>query len=140
MPKGMLLSHIEVTIFFSVKCVCLFFFIEELELNIFVSKFKGFLHLSQPEETADILLHHRWFRYEVTPEEAAQKFHTDDMSLAIEANFQSIRSTTEIRILACHQYRISALVSQSHFEGNQQLCREMSDDFPGDTLVCIYLN
>ena len=47
LPKGMFLSHIEVTIFFSVKCVCLFFFfIEELELNIFVSKFKGFLHLS----------------------------------------------------------------------------------------------
>ena len=46
LPKGILLSHIEVTIFFSVKCVCLFFFIEELELNIFVSKFKGFLHLS----------------------------------------------------------------------------------------------
>ena len=48
LPKGMLLSHIEVTIFFSVKFVCLFvfFFIEEVELNLFMSKFKGFLHLS----------------------------------------------------------------------------------------------
>ena len=46
LPKGMLLSHIEVTIFFSVKFVCLFVFIEEVELNLFMSKFKGFLHLS----------------------------------------------------------------------------------------------
>ena len=40
LPRGMFLSHIEVTIFFSVKFV--FFFIEELELNLFISKFKGF--------------------------------------------------------------------------------------------------
>ena len=48
LPKDMFLSHIEVTIFFIVKFVCFFFFIEELALNIFVrlSKFKGFLHLS----------------------------------------------------------------------------------------------
>ena len=35
LPKGMFLSHIEVTIFFNVKFV--FFFIEELELNLFIS-------------------------------------------------------------------------------------------------------
>ena len=38
--KGMFLSHIEVTVFFNVEFV--FFFIEELELNLFISKFKGF--------------------------------------------------------------------------------------------------
>ena len=36
----MFLSHIEVTIFFNVRFV--FFFMEELELNLFISKFKGF--------------------------------------------------------------------------------------------------
>ena len=40
LPRGMFLSHIEVTVFFNVKFV--FFFIEELELNLFISKFKGF--------------------------------------------------------------------------------------------------
>ena len=40
LPKGMFLSHIEVTIFFNVRFV--FFFMEELELNLFISKFKGF--------------------------------------------------------------------------------------------------
>ena len=40
LPKGMFLSHIEVTILFSVKCVCLFsFFIEKLEL---LANLKGF--------------------------------------------------------------------------------------------------
>ena len=49
----MFLSHIEVTTFFSVKFV--FFFIEELELNRFISKFKGFLRISQHEKKVNIL-------------------------------------------------------------------------------------
>ena len=117
-----------------------FFFIENFSMYLFISKFKGFLLLSQPEKTANILRHRHWFPCEMTPEEPAQKFHTDDVLLSIEGNFQPIRSTTQIRILTRHQYRISAMVSQSHFAENQQLCCKMSDVFPSDTLVCIRLN
>ena len=81
----MFLSHIEVTTFFSEKFVS--FFIEELELNLFISKFKGFLRISQPEKKANILRHRHWFPCEMTREEPAQKFHTDDVSLAIDADF-----------------------------------------------------
>ena len=81
----MFLSHIEVTTFFSEKFVS--FFIEELELNLFISKFKGFLRISQHEKKVNILWHHHWFPCEMTPEEPAQKFHTDDVSLAIDADF-----------------------------------------------------
>ena len=85
----MFLSHFEVTTFFSEKFF--FFFIEELELNLFISKFKGVLRISQPEKKANILWHPHWFPWEMTPDEPAQKFYTDGVSLAIDANFYLIR-------------------------------------------------
>ena len=83
----MFLSHIEVTIklFFKVRFV--FFFIEELELNLFISKFKGFYTSEKPKKTANIFWHHHWFPCEVMSEEPAQEFHSDDVSLSIDANF-----------------------------------------------------
>ena len=35
-----------------------------------------------PEETADISRRHHWFPREMTSEERAQKFYTDDVSLS----------------------------------------------------------
>ena len=82
----MFLSHIEVTIFFNVKFV-FFFFIEELELNLFISKFKGFYTSVSLRKQPTFYWHHHWFLCEVMSEEPAQEFHSDDVSLSIDANF-----------------------------------------------------
>ena len=41
---------------------------------------KSLLNLSAPEKTAGILRGHHWFPREMTPEEWAQEFQTDDVS------------------------------------------------------------
>ena len=64
----------------------------------------------------------------MTSEKRAQKFHTDDASLPrsgsasdwlnqISHAARPIRSTTQIWVVTCHQYGISALVSQMSFGG-----------------------
>ena len=59
-----------------------------------------------------------------------QKFHTHDVPLSSfwvvllwsdEANFQSIRSTTQIWLVECHQYGISLFIPQKSF------CKETSN-------------
>ena len=58
---------------------------EELELNLFISKFKGFytsVSLRKQPTFCDIAT-----GFPVMSEEPAQKFHSDYMSLSILANF-----------------------------------------------------
>ena len=82
--------------------------------------------LIQPEKTADISRYHNWFNDEMTCEERAQNFHTDDASLPdlrgasewwclVQNLLQPIRGTTQIWEVTRHQYRISAIVSQMSF-------------------------
>ena len=80
------------------------------------------------EKTADIWQCHHWFPCQMMSEKWAQKFHTDDASLPrsgyisasdwlnrISHAAQPIRSTTQSWVMTCHQYGISALVSQTRF-------------------------
>ena len=74
---------------------------------------------------------HHWFPREMTLEELAQNFPTDDASLPdlrsasdwscrVGNLLQPIRGTTQIWVVTRHQYRISTVVSQMSFlQGNQ---------------------
>ena len=59
----------------------------------------------------DILQRHQRFPREMTSKKQGQKFHTDDWWNLL----QPIRSTTQVWVVTCHQYGISALVSQTSF-------------------------
>ena len=60
-----------------VEQVNAFFF----SLTVYLGFFKSLLNLSAPEKTADTWRGHHWFPREMTSEEWAQKFHSDDASL-----------------------------------------------------------
>ena len=66
---------------------------------------------------------HHWFHRKMMSAKWVQKFHTDDMSIPrsgsafwlVEANFQTIRPTTQIWVVKGHQYGI--FVPRLHFAG-----------------------
>ena len=72
-----------------------------------------------------LLRRYHWFSRKMTSEKRAQKFHTDNASLArsgkcfwlVENLLPPIRGTTQIWVVTRHQYGISALVSQTSFSG-----------------------
>ena len=79
-------------------------------------------------KTADTSQRHHWFSREMTTEERAQKFHTDeahypdlgsasDWSCHVGNLPQPIRSTTQIWVVRRHQCGISALISQTSLRG-----------------------
>ena len=80
--------------------------------------------LKLPDRTAVISRRHLWFSREMTSEKRTQKDHTIDASLPrtgqcfwlVEANFQPIRSTTQIWVV-WHHHGFSAFFSQAFFCG-----------------------
>ena len=73
-----------------------------------------------------LLRRYHWFSRKMTSEKRAQKFHTDNASLArswkcfwLAGNLlPPIRGTTQIWGVTPHQYGISTLISQASFSGN----------------------
>ena len=82
----------------------------------------------QADKLANILHRQYWFHHEMTPEEGAQKLHTDDASppksvLLIVHGLRKIcinQSEVLARswLVTCHQYGVSAFVWQGNLEGD----------------------
>ena len=108
-----------------------FFFLRLRSLVSLISELRDcLLSKTKPEKRAEILRRYQWFPREISCEERAEKFHTDDATLPrFPSDWLKQFCHTARPMKSTTQIRVSALVPQTSFRKTKPVIASRNVDF-----------